>query len=277
MKFCLVIVLYKTNWHESESIVSLMTNLDVLRGSTIIIWDNSPESQDTSHMKDIVQSYDITLCYESHTENEGLARLYNQIRLREFSSNFQYFILLDQDTAVPKALFERLEEAQRVHQNIKLFLPKIIYKNKLISPARRYWIKGFRSWRSIEGVQSSKYRTAINSGMIIERKWFSEKFTGYDERLRFYGTDDDFMTKYQESERYLYVLNVIIEHHLTLSTLNGTSPSLLKAYREAVSAWGILYSGGLGQLLVRTYIVIHSIYMSLRYRDSSYLWYKNKK
>ena len=54
-------------------------------------------------------------------------------------------------------------------------------------------------WKEkLTGVLKINNRFAINSGMVIDAHYLANTFKGYDERIKFYGTDDDFILKYDE-------------------------------------------------------------------------------
>jgi len=160
------------------------------------------------------------------------------------------------------------------NKEISLFLPIIKYKSKIVSPTKKYFLKGFYFKEKPVGIQKALNISAINSGMIISFKYLQKKFRGYDERLKFYGTDTYFMMEYCKNEEYLFVLDYEIEHDLTLSTLNDPSDKLVKAYHEMLEAWGILYSDSILKYITKPYIYIHSIYTAIKYKNKDFLKWK---
>jgi GT2 family glycosyltransferase len=85
------------------------------------------------------------------------------------------------------------------------------------------------------GRVSSRRTLAINSGMIIRRDYLARRFSGYDERLRFYGTDNDFCRKYSKDERWVYALNSVVTHSLARHVAE-TRDLRLWRHRENVQA-----------------------------------------
>ena len=118
---------------------------------------------------------------------------------------------------------------------------------------------------------SSMFLSAINSGMLISYKYIKDNKFRYDERLDSYGTDDQFMLAFSQNKGVCCALDSIIEHDLTLSTLNGNSAILLDRYSKLLKSWYILYSNGFfRKTILSLYVLIHSSYLRCKFKDLLY-------
>jgi len=273
MKKLILIVIYNINITQSETIKSLIESKDCLFESDLLIWDNSPISQDISLIYPFFENY-VKILYEHHPENLPLSKVYNKVINKFKNEGYDFLILLDQDSRFNKEYFIKLNNAFKENNEVSLFLPIIKYKNKIVSPTKKYFLKGFYFKKKVSGLQKAKNISAINSGMIISFKYLKDKFKGYDERLKNYCTDDYFMMEYCKNEKYLFILDYEFEHDLTLSTLNDSSDKLIKAYHEMLQAWSILYSDSVLKYIVKIYMIVHSLYTAIKYKNTDFLIWK---
>ena len=196
MQYLILVIVYNQKLSESLTIQSLIYSKNELQGSRLIVWDNSKVQQDTSEKQNLFSNFsEINIDYIHTPENLSLSQIYNNVR-KSTKYGYEYIILMDQDTVFNQSLFQVHKEAINAYGKFNLYLPIIKYKSKIISPGYLYYFKGFYFQKEIKGVVLSKFKTAINSCMIINYDYFVNKFNGYDERLRFYGTDDYFMHSY---------------------------------------------------------------------------------
>lgn len=267
--------MYNTNITESKTIKSLIDSKEYMANSCILIWDNSQISQDISIIKKIFNKQNTEVIYEHHPENLPLSKLYNNVINCFKKQDYDFLILFDQDSAFSKKLFFEFLRSYSKNSHINLFLPLIKFKNTIVSPTKRYFLKGFYFKEKPVGILKAKNISAINSGMIISFKFLKEKYKGYDERLKFYGTDDYFMMEYCKNEKELFVLDYEIKHDLTLSTLNDSSDKLIKPYHQMLEAWSVLYSSNMMlRYMVKFYTIIHSFYMAIKYKNKDFLVWK---
>lgn len=273
MKKLILIVIYNTNITKSETFKSLIDSKDYLFESDLFIWDNSPISQDVSILNTFFEE-NTNILYEHHPENLPLSKAYNKVINKFKNDEYDFLVLLDQDSSFRKELFIKLHNTFQVNKEINLFLPIIKFKNRVVSPTKKYFLKGFYFKGKPFGIQKARNISAINSGMIISFKFLKEKYKGYDERLKFYGTDDYFMMQYCKNENELYILDYEFEHDLTLSTLNNSSDKLVNSYHQMLEAWNILYSDTVFKYIVSLYAMIHSIYTAIKYKNKDFLKWK---
>lgn len=273
MHYLNLVVLYEENIFDSSTINSIIHAKDSLDGSKIVIWDNSLLKQslsDVVELKSLLSN--MTVEYMHNGENLALSKVYNIFRTK-YNSNYEFIILMDQDSEFDSRLFITHQNIVKNDEINNLYLPVIKFKGNIVSPAHFYFFKGFQYKNNPIGKVDAKYKTAINSCMIINFNYFCNLFEGYDERLNFYGTDDDFMIKYQKLNKYFYVLDYELEHDLTFSFANDDTKKILSRYKEANSALMINNEQNkfIPSLFLRVYLKVRSLYLTLRFRDIGFL------
>lgn len=201
----------------------------------LLIWDNSPEPHHTD------ESFALNFeqaTYISTPENVGLSTIYNKV-IKKHLHHTEFLLLLDQDSAIPSDFFEHFSRHSSQHPEIDLFLPTIRANGRFVSPLPYFYGWG-RYWKTPrKGIQSSKFRCAINSGMMISGKYLKGDFSGYDERLRFYGTDTQFMVTYARSRNEFFIMDTTIDHDL--SFFGATSKNKASKFLEMKSAYTWIY------------------------------------
>lgn len=271
MKKVILVVLYKCSFDDSQTLKSLLKSVEKLNKDTILIWDNSPSSQSEDKIRKLRNSFErfgIKLLYKNTPENLSLSNIYNNT-IKQYNC-YDYLVIFDQDSDFDDNFFKELHLAYSTNPEIKLFLPLISYKGNIISPSKKIFMKGFYLKNRIYGKHKARNFSAINSGMVIAYKYLIDKYSGYDERLKFYGTDDFFMMNYGLDNKYLYIINYMFDHDLTLSMNNESSEKLLISYHQMLESWKIIYSK-YNKCLIQLYILIHSIKTALKYKDSRYI------
>lgn len=203
-----LVVLYNTKPEESPTLksLSLYFNDYPSKNNNIIIWDNSKKSV-YSEFIDFTKKI-IPTEYIHTPENTSLSKIYNTISAGLLKHSF--LTLLDQDTELPEKYFQELSELQEKGE--KLILPIVICKEIIVSPGYRIFSHGILFKKIASGMSPSKNMLAINSGMSISQDVFNK--LKYDERLRFYGTDTYFMTRYEKEFGSLHIMSTRINHSL---------------------------------------------------------------
>ena len=274
MRYDILVVIFRTSLLESETIHSLKKSFSEIDGSTITIWDNSPVSLSSCEFDDFVNlsnQSNVRIKYKHTPQNLSLSEIYNQFRQDLVASDNEFLILFDQDTTFDELFFKSHVHACSLFKS-KLYLPKIIFKSKSISPAYFYYFKGFYFKEIPSGIMSSSFKTAINSSMIIKRDYFVKEFSGYPLELKYYGTDDYFMRKYAAKEQFFFVLDYKIEHDLTYSFDSDSLEKVLQRYKEANRAM-LFNSEGRFTLIVKTFLLFRSVFLAIKYKRIDFLDY----
>jgi hypothetical protein len=268
--FTILVCLYEKDIKSSDTLKSLLENHMVLKDSNIYIWDNSVNVMVSSQLCFLNESFN-NLTYTHTPENLTLAKIYNKIASNQINKN-DYLILLDDDSILPVNFFQEIFSQTKKYNKINLFLPQIHTGDKLISPAKDFILKTAYFKKLEKGVLSSNQVTAINSGMIISNRVFLDGFR-YDERLRFYGTDNYFMYNFSLKYSEIYVLDTIIHHDLSFESTKRLERKI-QIFKEIKRANRIIYSNS----FVKKNIVIFSNFISaikLSFKNKTLSFFEN--
>lgn len=272
IKLLIPVVVYKKQLKISSSVLSLMQSIRLISNSKVLVYDNSPSSQSYQDVERFFLDQSVEFEYRHCPENRSLSKIYNESIDEALANGYEYICFLDQDSHLDEPYFIEIKDVKEKYKPM-LMLPRVLYKDVLVSPTKKYLFKGFYFGRIESGFYYKKNISAINSGIVVSSEYY--KMTGfrYDERLKFYGTDDYFLINYNKSNYFPYVLNYEMNHELTLSTLNTDGAALHKSYLSMIEAWRIIYSDSpiALRLLLRSYILIHRLYMFIKYKNWNYL------
>lgn len=268
--YLILIVIYNCSIHQSWTIESLKKAYSYLRNSKVIIWDNGPRAHQQLEVDALRKDFgDVDYVYTP--QNLSLAVIYNQV-IRSHH-NYDYLIIFDQDSGFDPDFFEVLERAIRKEEGvINLFLPLVVSNQTIVSPGNYRIIKGKYWKKKRTGIVLAKNRVAINSGMVISFDYLKDSFSGYDERLLFYGVDVFFMLEYAKKNKYFYVFEYYLKHSSS-SFLAESNDMKLFRFRGRKHAWEILHEKKLvNSILVKLYTIYASLRLSLKYKDLRFLW-----
>lgn len=272
IRFFILVVLYKVPLLRSETIRSLMGAAESLRGCTLLVWDNSPMPHASeADLADLRHSI-ADVQYVSTPENCPLSVIYNRtIRTKLPSDPGTFLVLFDHDSEFPGSLFERAREAIRANPDIALFLPVVTYRDRIVSPADFYFFTGMLWGARRLGRISSRFKTAINSGMVVSAPFLKTDFPGYDERFAFYGTDNWFMLEYARLRPVFCVFDAEISHRLDFHEAQDVE-SKLRRFREMNRATVLLARGNLLlEAISRAYVRVRSLSLAIVHRDRRFL------
>lgn len=270
--YIILVVLYNRLPLASETIRSLIyLKNDIAVNSKVIIWDNSLKQLGTEERMQLLN--EMSPCeveYVSNGENCFLSVIYNKI-IKTLNIN-EYLIILDHDSTINIDYFTSLNNAIDDNPHENLFLPIIKSQNKIVSPANFLYIKGSYWKYKKTGIIKSKNITAINSGMAISARYLQTDFPGYDEHLKFYGTDNDFMNKYSKDNETLFVLNVEIEHVLNFYESISIEDKMIRyKWMKEGALINSKSKGFIIHLLNKMYFVLFSIKLAILNKDSRFI------
>ena len=107
--------------------------------------------------------------------------------------------------------------------------------------------------------------------MFIRCKYLKEQFQGYNEKIKFYGTDNDFMYKYSKQNKFAYILNSSLNHTLNYYE-DITVESKVRRYKDVKN--GILVQmESINKMLVvlaRAYLFIYECKMNVKFKTLSF-------
>ncbi len=227
-----LIVLYKKTLAESETVASIVAWPDAVkkRITRVIVWNNSPTSLSDGEKSEFQESLKNTeVVYSEDGINHPLSQVYNSVV--GMLPDHGLLVLWDHDSRIPETFLPALIQAETAHPDVALFLPKIFYNEQLVSPAKQYYFYGKYLKSVASGLFKSRFATAINSGMAIRCSYLAARHPIYNEEIKFYGTDNDFMYKYSRDNEYFFVLDTEIKHTLNFYEQDDLE-STVRRYRD---------------------------------------------
>jgi len=231
----------------------------------VLVWDNSPHAQELG-----LDVLDTEVGYIFTPENLGLSIIFNRV-IREHLRAGEYLLLLDQDTGLPPNFLTTTAAAVVKYPAVDLFLPMVRANGRWASPVT-YACGWGRAWPEPKrGKMPSRRICAINSGMVISAAYLHGAFPGYDERLRFYGTDTQFMLDYIDRRPELHVLDATLSHDL--SFFSGPPSERVGKFLSMRAAYRFIYvrRPALQKVAVALVMALVSVRYAIRYRDVDFL------
>ena len=265
-RFLILIVLYECKVKESLSYLSLLKSLEHLSNSKLILWDNSPSIQsiDTDNI-----SFLQYVEYIHTPENMSLSKIYN--RVIQENEEYDYMIILDQDSSFSSDYLEKLNSAIIKQPSINLFLPLIKSEQTIVSPGDYKIFKGSYWKKERYGIIDAKNILAINSGMVINFNYLKNIYKGYNERLRFYGTDTSFMLEYADDNDSLFVIDYVFKHKSALLDRDENFNKKIIRLNDLFFSWRIIHEHKkFNLILINIFILIKTFKLVIKYRNVKY-------
>jgi len=200
-----IIVLYKCKLEESITYKSLYKCLNNTQLKLdLLIYDNSPIKQSISN-----DTNPFNIKYICYQNNNGISLAYNYGYEYAVYLSKKWLLLMDQDTYFPINYFDKLNEEITNNTNIKIFAPIVITNNnKILSPCKYIFKKGFLLKKIKPGIYSLKKLSPINSGLLIELDLYL-KAGKYNENLFLDYCDFDFINKVAMIENKFMLIDLI--------------------------------------------------------------------
>lgn len=268
--FFILIVLFNKRLDESKSLYTLLPLVNFLNDNkfevNLIVWNNSANDFDIGALDGIKIMGDGA--------NHPLPKIYNCIAELVLSYSDKFLLMIaDDDTDFtdlsPSSIVPFLYQDEIA--NYAILLPKIFSSNVLVSPARRLWFKGVRLESVASGELVSKNLLAINSGMILFSECLEVMKPFFDERLFYYGTDTDFMVRYEKYFSHVYVLPNRIAHSLSEHALESIERTLFRWNDHFYSMRITFGTDYLSRFLISIYITYRKLKLALRYKCLTFL------
>jgi GT2 family glycosyltransferase len=202
-KTLFIIVIYKCAITQSASFKSLLN--ESISGSSILVFDNSPNGQLIPDNLDLVPIY-----YEHRPDNPGTSSAYNEGSRMARQLKKEWLFLLDQDTQLPQGFLMNYQRKISEHSEIKVFTSLMIDHKGIVSPFYSFLGKGLRKKKLNAGLYSFEQLRVINSGLLISTALF-EQVNGYDERFPLDFSDIVFNEKLESiSQKFILTDNVML-------------------------------------------------------------------
>lgn len=204
-KILAVVVIYNKDLSESETLISLGTDIDKENSLLdIFIYDNSNQKQKTDDLK----GFNV-LKHFYDGKNVGVSAAYNEGARFAKCKNKEWILLLDQDTSFEiGALKEYLIDIEH-NLDVNLLCPIIKVKNGTIfSPFKKVFKRGM-VLREVQPIRYSlrKY-SPVNSGILVKIDSFLEA-GGYNEKVKLDFSDIEFIRRFSKFNKVFKVIDTV--------------------------------------------------------------------
>ncbi len=230
-----VIVIYKLMLKNSISFNSIINSQEnINKNRTIIIYDNSPESQN------IPNSFPIQSIYFHDKDNGGLSAAYNFAVNYCSKKQIPWLLLLDQDTSLTKEYFSELDEILptiNLNEEVVCIVPKILSGRRKISPIILQtggFIKKIKN--DIHGIADFSI-TGINSGTLLKVD-FIKSLGGFNPLFRIDMLDYWYFKMITKYHKKSYIMKSTLQHDLSIMDYSTVS---VDRYENIIKAEFIFY------------------------------------
>lgn len=266
MRVLALVVVYGAAPSHTTSLQTLLACKFDRSNLRVLVWDNSKTPASDA---EVLAEADVL--YVSTPQNLGLSTIYNRV-IDEHLQAGEHLLLLDQDSTLPPDFLHSCASAVMQHPDVDLFLPMIRANGNWVSPLS--YLAGWgRYWKQPRvGRMRSRGVCAINSGMLISSRYLKGDCPGYDESLRFYGTDTQFMLDYMDHRRDLVVLDAHLEHDL--SFFSASVADRVDKFRTMRAAYRCMYEHRpiWQRCGVAAVMLLVSVAYAIRLREPAVLW-----
>jgi GT2 family glycosyltransferase len=263
----LVVVIYRRNLASTDSVVSLSRALEKC-GCTmeLMVYDNSPSPQESALTIQGISR----IIYHHNPSNPGVSKAYNEGARIAGEYRKKWLLLLDQDTLFQSNAFYHYLDALAANPFIHMFAPRLLSDGHYYSPCRYYYGFGYYLKNISAGLMSLKWRTVINSGMLVSLQSFNN-IGGFDEKIPLDFADHDFCLRFSTRYKEAFILDMDCDHGFSN---NDESISLESALvRFSFFCRGARFSvKSFSQLFTHSLVLIlHCGALSLRYHTCKFL------
>lgn len=263
----ITVVLYNKSLTASDTLKGLLQSAELLKqiNAHVLLWDNSSEAWSKEDMAGL--SSKLPFEYVHSPENKPLSFIYNATIDRLLvKDSCNYLVILDDDSKIGIGYFRGIVNAVTYRNDLPILLPLVRNNNRIISPAKFYYFKGSYFKTLADGLYTGKL-FAINSGMVISKKFLQQSGFKYDKRLTNYGTDNYLMNFANERKVVFYILQYSMEHSLSFFDHPDVSRRL-EIFKQIKKANRIVFSNNLFQvLMINWYNFISSLKHAIKYRS----------
>jgi GT2 family glycosyltransferase len=277
MRILILVVLYRTSPQESKTLRQLAVQ-ECGAGHTydLLVWDNSPEpcnAESQAWMNEMFQ----TIEYRSTPANIPLSDIYTATIRMLLSSvaPYDFLMLFDQDSNLSKDFIQNMLEATEMWPDVGMYLPTVRAASHFVSPASLHWFKGSFWTHPRKGLVSSRFTTAINSGMLLRAGFLRDHFHGFPQGILLYGTDTWLCQKYAQFYSHVCVADIVMDHGLSQFEVEDVEKKLWR-HREIVRSTYVLNrQNPLRATLCLAYLFFQSLRAAFKFRDMRFLSCRN--
>jgi len=214
-----VVVLYKCNIEESNTIISLNKSLERIRKDLmLLVYDNGPDKQNTE--KNFKYGH-LNIIYKHDPDNPGISTAYNEGINIAGRHGADWILLLDQDTIYTAAFIESYLglSMKNLKSETVCIIPRVlsIDSKKQYSPSKIYAGGIIRPASKIKPGIINKPITGINSGTFISIP-FIKSVGGFSNEYPLDMLDHWYFREIARGKKKVLLLNSVIHHHLSVNS-----------------------------------------------------------
>ena len=270
MKVLAVVVLYHSNFADSQTVRRLMVALrdtpqlrDLL---TLMIWDNSPQPLPDPQLP-------VPFLYRHSGANLGPSGAFNRALLYAVEHGYSWLHLFDQDTAVtPPFLQTMLRHAARVdsQSEIALVAPTVTVRGSVVSP-RRYLFNRHRAYPLGEIGVAGGEAFAINSACMA-RVAALRQVGGFSNEFWLDYSDIELCHRlFLHGFKLWRAADAQIDHEMTIMDYDRLmTPERYRNYSAAESAFNDLHKGSLENAAQTLRTLMRAVRQRLKYRNPEF-------
>lgn len=264
-----VIVLYKCTLFQSKSYNSITKGqIDCINCKiNFFIYDNTP----LLTVNDSFELGNRVVEYVCDPMNSGLSIAYNKACEFARIHNYDYLLLLDQDTELSENFLLHICECAKLQRNIEIFVPSVYVKElgKYISPGPVRWKRIIPIKNNYVGEVSLKRISAINSGLLITVNAFMQ-CGGYNPHVFLDFSDTTFFERLRKKYQKMYVIPITIYQNFSgIVKDRELQLSRFSSYCQCARAAGKNGIWNCVQYFVL--ICVRSILLSFRFKSFSFI------
>jgi len=202
-----VVVLYNSKFEDTITYKSISQALTAFETPLeILLYDNSPQPQ---HNEEYFEDHNFKMHYIHNASNPGVGKAYNTGAKLAKKIGKNWLLLLDQDTEFPNTIFDAYFKGIENSPSTKLIAPILHLSNgSIFSPSRYIFNRGFSKKSVKPGINSLKFSSPVNSGLLVDVGAFEEA-GGYNEKIKLDFGDFQFMEKFKRIRKHFLLLNEI--------------------------------------------------------------------
>jgi GT2 family glycosyltransferase len=236
MNLTIVVVLYKQKPEDSKTFLTLNRSLisqhNDLNNIELVLYDNSLEKYAFSPLE-----YEgIHISYVHDPRNLGIATAYNYALKKANQNGSQWLLLLDHDTELTDDYITEIFNIYAYPKEVAAIVPKVTNDQTMISPIYSHSLRPLTEDRPGNGLQEQPVM-AINSGSLI-RVDFLNEVGGFNEEFALDYLDHWLFFEIYARGKKVWVLDVILEHELSVMDYNRVS---LNRYKSILESEGKFY------------------------------------
>ena len=227
-RLLIVLVTYKTTLEQSSSYQTLLCHRHALTiPYQILIYNNSPEVK--MHTED-----DITIFTSG--KNDMLSGAYNYALEEAQKKNFEWMMLLDQDSELTEEYLLMVNDKIQSHDSqVTAYVPSLAHNGRFISAsvynseAGPFW--GTKPAKSSD-LKENQYITAVNSCSVI-RTQALVSIGGFSEDFPLDYSDLWYYYQFYKKRYKIELLPIQMDHNLSILSLPDMGLERYKEYMKA--------------------------------------------